>query len=45
MTEDRHQKHSTIITSQIPVNEWYDMIDRKTIADTVLDRIAHPRYV
>lgn len=39
--EDRHQKRSTIITSQIPVKDWYDMIGEKTIADAVLDRIVH----
>ena len=39
--EDRHEKRSTIITSQIPVKEWYDIIGEKTIADAVLDRIVH----
>lgn len=39
--EDRHEKKSTIITSQIPVKEWYDIIGEKTIADAVLDRIVH----
>ena len=39
--EDRHQKRSTIITSQIPVKEWYEVIGDKTIADAVLDRIVH----
>jgi len=39
--EDRHGKRSTIITSQIPVKEWYDVIGEKTIADAVLDRIVH----
>jgi len=39
--EDRHQKRSTIITSQIPVKEWYDIIGEKTIADAILDRIVH----
>lgn len=39
--EDRHQKRSTVITSQIPVKEWYDVIGEKTIADAVLDRIVH----
>lgn len=39
--EDRHQKRSTIITSQIPVKDWYDIIGEKTIADAVLDRIVH----
>ena len=39
--EDRHAKKSTIITSQIPVKDWYDIIGEKTIADAVLDRIVH----
>jgi DNA replication protein DnaC len=39
--EDRHQKRSTVISSQIPVKEWYDIIGEKTIADAVLDRIVH----
>ena len=39
--EDRHQKISAIITSQIPVKEWYDVIGEKTIADAVPGRIVH----
>ena len=39
--EDRHGKKSTVITSQIPVRDWYDIIGEKTIADAVLDRIVH----
>lgn len=39
--EDRHGKKSTIITSQIPVRDWYDIIGEKTIADAILDRIVH----
>jgi DNA replication protein DnaC len=39
--EDRHQKRSTIITSQLPVKEWYNAIGEKTIADAILDRLAH----
>ena len=31
--EDRHNKGSIIITSQIPVQGWYDIIGEKTIAD------------
>ncbi|WP_034502596.1 ATP-binding protein, partial [Butyricimonas virosa] len=38
---DRHGKKSTIITSQVPVKDWYDVIGEKTIADAVLDRIVH----
>lgn len=39
--EDRHQKRSTIITSQIPVKQWYEVIGEKTVADAVLDRLVH----
>jgi DNA replication protein DnaC len=39
--EDRHQKRSTVVTSQIPVKEWYYVIGEKTIADAILDRIVH----
>jgi DNA replication protein DnaC len=39
--EDRHEKASTIITSQIPISKWYDVIGEQTIADAILDRIVH----
>lgn len=39
--EDRHGKKTTVITSQVPVRDWYDVIGEKTIADAVLDRIVH----
>jgi DNA replication protein DnaC len=39
--EDRHGKSSMIITSQVPVKQWYEIIGEKTIADAILDRIVH----
>ncbi len=39
--EDRHGKCSTIITSQIPVSKWHEVIGEQTIADAILDRIVH----
>ena len=39
--EDRQGKNAAIITSQIPVNSWYDIISEKTIADAILDRLVH----
>jgi DNA replication protein DnaC len=42
--EDRHGKASTIITSQIPVSKWYDIIGEQTIADAILDRIVHESH-
>ena len=39
--EDRHNLTSTIISSQIPVDKWHDLIGDPTIADAVLDRLVH----
>lgn len=39
--EDRHSKRSTIITSQLPVSKWHEIIGEKTLADAILDRIVH----
>ena len=41
LIEDRHGKGSMIITSQLPVSKWYDVIGEQTIADAILDRIVH----
>ena len=37
--EDRYEKGSVIICSQLPVSKWHDWIDEPTIADAILDRI------
>ena len=42
--EDRYEKRSTIVTSQVPVDHWYDMIGNPTIADAILDRLVHNAY-
>jgi DNA replication protein DnaC len=39
--EDRHSKASVIITAQVPVNMWHEIIGENTIADAILDRIVH----
>lgn len=39
--EDRHGKKSTLFTSQIPINQWHEVIGEQTIADAILDRIVH----
>ena len=41
MVEDRHGKRSTIIASQVPVKNWYDVIGEQTVADAILDRLVH----
>lgn len=42
--EDRHNRKSTIISSQLPVAKWYEVIGESTIADAVLDRMVHSAH-
>ena len=42
--DDRHNNGSIIVTSQIPVQGWYDIIGEKTIADAILDRLIHQSH-
>jgi len=39
--EDRHNKKTTIVTSQLPVENWHDFINDPTLADAILDRLLH----
>jgi DNA replication protein DnaC len=39
--EDRAQRRSTIITSQMPVKHWHEVLGDATIADAILDRLVH----
>ena len=41
LIEDRHGRRSTIITSQLPVKEWDDVIGEKKVADAILERLVH----
>lgn len=42
--EDRHGKRSTIITSQVPVESWHEVIGEKTMVDAILDRLVHDAH-
>jgi len=42
--EDRHGLRSTLITSQLPVNHWHEIIADPTLADAILDRLVHNAY-
>lgn len=44
LVEDRHGKGALIITSQLPISKWYDVIGEQTIADAILDRIVHAAH-
>jgi DNA replication protein DnaC len=39
--EDRHEKGSTIITSQLPIAKWHEVIAEQTIADAIMDRLIN----
>ena len=41
LLDDRYGKLSTIVTSQFDVKEWHKLIDDKTMADAILDRLVH----
>ena len=42
--DDRYNTRSTIISSQIPVSLWHDIIGEGTIADAILDRIVNSSH-
>ena len=44
IVEDRYDKGSLIITSQVPIDRWHDLIGVPTLADAVLDRVIHNAY-
>lgn len=39
--DDRHDNRSTIVTSQLPIENWHTAIGEATIADAILDRLVH----
>ncbi len=41
IVEDRYGTGSTVITSQLPIEAWHDVIDEPTFADAILDRLIH----
>ena len=41
IVDDRHGRGSTIVTSQLPVDHWHEVIGNPTIADAILDRLVH----
>ena len=42
--EDRHRLRSVLITSQLPVDHWHEIIGNPTLADAILDRLVHNSY-
>jgi DNA replication protein DnaC len=44
LLEDRHGARASIITSQLPVEHWHEVIGDPTLADAILDRLVHNAY-
>ena len=44
IVEDRYGAGSTLITSQLPVDSWHEVIGEPTFADAILDRLVHNAY-
>ena len=39
--DDRHGRHSTVVISQLPTDQWYASIGDSTLAEAILDRLMH----
>jgi DNA replication protein DnaC len=44
IVEDRYGNGSTLITSQLPLDKWHEVVGEPTFADAILDRIVHNAY-
>jgi DNA replication protein DnaC len=42
--DDRYDRRSTLITSQLPVDQWHPYLGDRTVADAILDRLVHNSY-
>lgn len=42
--DDRYDRRSTIVTSQLPVDQWHTYLNDPTLADAILDRLVHDAY-
>jgi DNA replication protein DnaC len=44
LCDDRYQRRSTVLTSQVPIAHWHEQIGDPTLADSILDRLVHNSY-
>lgn len=44
LLDDRYERGSTLIASQLPVESWYEFLGDPTLADAILDRVLHSAY-
>ena len=44
LLDDRYERKSTLITSQLPIDKWRRYLEDSTLVDATLDRIVHNSY-
>ena len=44
IVDDRYNKGSTIVTSQLPIDKWHEALGDATLGDAILDRLVHNSY-
>ena len=44
IADDRYDRGSLLITSQVPVSSWHDIVADPTLADAILDRVLHTAH-
>lgn len=44
LIEERYQRRSTLVSSQVPVGRWHELMSDPTLADAILDRLIHNAY-
>lgn len=44
LLDDRYGQRSPLVTSQMPVDKWHELIGDPTLADAILDRLVHNAY-
>jgi DNA replication protein DnaC len=44
IADERYNRKATIITSQLPVQNWHQAIGDSTLGDAILDRLVHNAY-
>ena len=44
IVDDRYDKGSLLITSQVPVSRWHDVVGDPTLGDAILDRVLHTAH-
>ena len=42
--DDRYDRRATLITSQLPLDQWHAYLGDRTVADAILDRLVHNAY-